>query len=132
MQNRRSQGLGDGHSLASYWHISEVPDRRAKVCLSEKCGRTLEQVRLPALLRVRMPAADEGYCMLGRQASEKPSSPASSQAIPSTASTSCSRGTGPRLSKAKGPRNSAHAATLLLAGEIRAHGTRLESLGASR
>jgi hypothetical protein len=33
----------------SYWHFSELPDRRANVCLSEKFGRTCERVRLPPL-----------------------------------------------------------------------------------
>jgi hypothetical protein len=31
------------------WHFSEALDRRAKVCLSEKCGRTREWARVPAL-----------------------------------------------------------------------------------
>jgi hypothetical protein len=32
-----------------YWHFSEMLDRRARVCLSGKFGRTRERVRLPPL-----------------------------------------------------------------------------------
>jgi hypothetical protein len=35
----------------AFWHFSEALDRRAKVCLSEKCGRTRERARIPPLTR---------------------------------------------------------------------------------